>query len=161
MDISDLDFSMVKGASVDLSGRNGIKFCAVATGSDVGFLNSSSVECGTLIAPHDIFIDELEENLDLESAEKAGTNKVIKVVNSGWDQAIVGRFAAGVINIKPFNWSREMVAESYITINYSDGSSKTLYSDLSPTRSIKRVVEILRDMGYPDLTEEQIEMLQK
>ena len=54
-----------------------------------------------------------------------------------------------------------MVAESYITINYSDGSSKTLYSDLSPTRSIKRVVEILRDMGYPGLTEEQIEMLQK
>jgi len=159
--ISDLDFSMVKGASVDLSGRNGIKFCAVATGSDVGFLNSSSVECGTLITPHDIFIDELEENLDLESAEKAGTNKVIKVVNSGWDQAIVGRFAAGVIHIKPFNWSREMVAESYITINYSDGSSKTLYSDLSPTRSIKRVVEILRDMGYPGLTEEQIEMLQK
>ena len=57
--ISDLDFTMVKGASVDLRGRDGIKFCAVATGSDVGFLNSSSVECGTLIALHDIFIDEL------------------------------------------------------------------------------------------------------
>ena len=159
--ISDLDFNMVQGASVDLRGRDGIRFCAIASGTDVDFLNSSNIECGTLITPHDVFIDVLEENLDLDSVEKAGDGQAIRIVNTGWDQATVGRFAAGIINIKPFNWSREMVAKSYITINYSDGSTQTLYADVSPARSIRGVVERLRDMGYPQLTDDEIEMLQK
>ena len=159
--IPEIDFNMQNGASVDLQGRDGIRFGAIATCTDSDILNSANIEFGTLITPHDIFIDDLEEELDLETFDEVGMPKVFKIVNSGWDRGVVGNFAAGIINLKSFNWNRSLIARSYMILKYSDGSSKVIYTGFSPTRSIKKVVENLRDMGYPGLTEEQIAMLQK
>ena len=84
-----------------------------------------------------------------------------KVVNVGWRYGNVGSFAAGIIHLKEYNWRRAFVAKAYMKIKYSDGTEKVLYTDLSDSRSITRVVENLRDAGYPGLTDDQIAMLQK
>ena len=128
---------------------------------DEDFFNSSNVKCGTLITTEDIYIDSLEEKLDLDTAEKAGSDKVFNIENSGWDHNIVGNYAAGVIGIKQFNWKRALLARGYMIVNYSDGSNKVLYTGVSPSRSIVQVAEFLRDSGYPDMTPEQIAVVQK
>ena len=159
--IPEIDFNILNGASVDLLGRDGIRFGATATCDDNNIFNSANIEFGTLITTEDSFIDDLEEELDLDAFDEVGSPKIFKIVNVGWDQGIKGNFAAGIINIKSFNWDRGLLARSYMILKYSDGSSKTVYTGLSPERSIKRVVEILRDMGYPGMDDEQIAMVQK
>ncbi|MBP5773270.1 MAG: hypothetical protein J6W35_04300 [Eubacterium sp.] len=159
--IKDIDFEMEAGASVDLRGNDGLRFCADVTYEDDDFLNSDNVELGTLLTPEDTYIDFLDEKLDLDTAEQYGDNFIAKVVNSGWRYGNVGSFAAGIIHLKEYNWRRSFVAKAYMKINYSDGSEKVLYTDLSDSRSITQVVENLRDMGYPGLSDDQIAMLQK
>ena len=159
--IKNIGFSMEKGASVDLRGNDGLRFCAQATYEDDAFLNSNNVELGTLITPEDIFIGTLKEKLDLETAAEYGPSNVATVVNSGWRLGNVGSFAAGIIHLKEYNWNRSFIARSFMKIKYSNGSQKVLYTELSDTRSLVQVVENLRDEGYPGLTADQIAMLQK
>ena len=159
--IGNIGFAMEAGASVDLRGNDGLRFCADADYEDDDFLNSSNVEFGTLITPVDIFIGTLGEELDLETASEFGPSNVANVVNSGWRLGNVGSFAAGIIHLKEYNWHRDFIARSYMKIKYSNETQKVLYTDLSDTRSLVQVVENLRDQGYPGLTEDQIAMLQK
>ena len=159
--IKNIDFEMEPGASVDLLGRDGLRFCSDVTYDDSEFLNSSNVELGTLLTPEDVYIGTLDEKLDLDTAEQYGEKFVAKVVNVGWRYGNVGSFAAGIIHLKEYNWRRAFVAKAYMKIKYSDGTEKVLYTDLSDVRSITQVVENLRDAGYPGLTDDQIAMLQK
>ena len=159
--IGTIDFKMENGASVDLRGNDGLRFCAKATYADDDFLNSDNVELGTLLTPVDIFIGTLDEQLDLDKYAEFGDAKIAKIVNSGWRLGNVGSFAAGIIHLKEYNWHRSFVANSYMIIKYSDNSKKVLYTGLSDERSLVQVVENLRDAGYPGLTEDQIAMLQK
>ena len=159
--IGNIDFTMEPGASVDLRGNDGLRFCAEASYADDDFLNSDNVEFGTLITPVDIFIGTLDEELDLDKYEEFGDSKIAKIVNSGWRLGNVGSFAAGIIHLKEYNWHRSFVANSYMIIKYSNGSNKVLYTGLSDERSLVQVVENLRDAGYPGLTQDQIAMLQK
>ncbi len=159
--IKNINFEMEPGASVDLRGNDGLRFCADVTYEDDDFLNSNNVELGTLLTPEDIYLGTLAEKLNLDMAEQYGERFVAKVVNSGWRYGKVGSFAAGIIHLKEYNWKRAFVAKAYMKIKYSDGTDKVLYTDLSDSRSITQVVENLRDMGYPGLTDDQVAMLQK
>lgn len=158
--IQNIDFNMEKGASIDLAGEDAIRFLAQVDYSDEAFLNSENIELGTMIAPADLISDVFDGELDLES-QAEHPSSAVKVVNSGWHEGNVGSFAASITNIREFNWDRKFAAKAYMTIKYSDGSTKSLYTGYSDNRSIVEVAETLRDEGYPGLTEEQIASIQK
>lgn len=157
--IGDIDLTIDKGASIDLTGQDGIRFLANASYDDSDLLESDNVELGTMIAPYDVVTEIYDYDLDLDSQEQLGD--VARVVNNGWNQGVVGQFSAGVTSMKSYNWDREFMAKSYMILKYSDGSQKTFYTGFSGERSIVGVAEDLRDAGYPGMTEEQIANIQK
>ena len=159
--IGDIDFEIQPGASIDLTGKDGIRFLSKATHEDSDFLNSDNVELGTLLAPYDIVSETFEGELDLDIQARYGNKYAVKVVNQGWNAGIVGNYAAGIIHINQFNWGRELIARGYMKIKYSDGTEKILYTELSDKRSIVQVATGLRDAGYPGMTEAQIQYIQK
>lgn len=159
--IGDIDFEIQPGASIDLTGKDGIRFLSKATHEDSDFLNSDNVELGTLLAPYDIVNETFEGELDLDIQARYGNKYAVKVINQGWNAGIVGNYAAGIIHINQFNWGRELIARGYMKIKYSDGTEKILYTELSDKRSIVQVATGLKDAGYPGMTEAQIQYIQK
>ena len=159
--IGEIGFEIEEGASIDLTGLDGIRFLSEATYSDADFLNSDSVELGTLIAPADIFDETFDGDLTLEKQEEYGAKSAARVVNHGWRLGQVGNFAAGIIHIRDYNWTRKLISRAYMILKYSDGSNKVIYTGYSGRRSIVQVAEILRDEGYPGMTPEQIASIQK
>lgn len=157
--IGDIDFTIDKGASIDLTGQNGIRFLATATCDNTDLLNSDRVELGTLIAPEDIVHETYDCEMDLDMQEQLGD--VARIINNGWNKGIVGQFSAGITNMHNYNWDRQFVAKAYMILKYSDSSEKVLYTGFSGNRSIVEVAEELRDEGYPGMTQDQIANIQK
>ncbi|MCR5429882.1 MAG: hypothetical protein K6E58_01435 [Eubacterium sp.] len=159
--IGNVDFVMQSGASIDLTGRDGIRFMSQASYADDDFLNSDNVEFGTLMTMEDIFDETFDGDLNLESQAQYGSTYAVRVVNEGWRGNHPGNFAAGIIYIRNSNWDRKLIARAYMIIKYSDNSEKVIYSGYSGRRSIVQVAEGLRDAGYPHMTQEQIDYIQK
>ncbi len=159
--IGEIGFEMEPGASIDLTGLDGIRFLSEATYADNNFLNSANVEFGTLIAPADIVYEAFDGELDLDVQAEYGNRYAYRIENVGWRYNIPGSYAAGIIYMKEHNWTRKFIARGYMIIKYSDGSTKVAYTGFSNRKSIVDVAKGLRDEGYPGMTEEQIEYIQK
>lgn len=159
--IQDIGFEMKSGASIDLTGKDGIRFLSKATYPYEDLLNSENVELGTLLAPEDIVSEKFDGEIDLDLQAEYGNKYIVKVVNEGWNAGVAGSYAAGIIYLKQYNWNRELQARGYMILKYSDGSEKISYTGMSDKRSIVDVAKNLRDQGYPGMTEEQIANIQK
>ncbi len=51
------------------------------------------------------------------------------------------------------NYIKNFIARAYVTVNYEDGSSTTVYSNMSDVRSIQYVATAIKNAGYPDIAE--------
>ena len=47
---------------------------------------------------------------------------------------------------------RNFIARAYVTINYTDGTSKTVYSGMSDVRNIKQIAIKVQELGYPGIS---------
>jgi hypothetical protein len=125
-------------------------------------IDSNAFTTGMLIATETCYTDDCEEVLDLDKAALY-PNGIVNVVNGAgdtqkWLTGKPGQYRAGIINIADQNITRNFISRAYYTINYSDGTSETHYSEgYSLVRSIKQVATLVKaDQSYYNkLTEGQ------
>lgn len=153
--IPKIDCQMLPGASIRTQAPEGVRFVSEVSCNDKDLLRSDSVTFGTLITTNDFYNCSLGKKLTLDTYEN-NKDKIQNVPNSNWFKNEVGRFSAGLINVKKVNWNRKFVSQGYMTLNYSNGKHKTLYAGVSTPRSIVEVAQNIENDGYKDCSETEI-----
>lgn len=128
--------SKQNGASVRLSIENpGLAFEAHADINDDKPIFSSAFVYGMVIAPEDVYFSSLNEVL-VPTTNKSVTVDVQITKESDFYNAEEGTYKCGIMKMKDFNLARNFLSRAYATIKYTDGSSRTIYSEKnSLTRS--------------------------
>ena len=130
-------------AGIKLNGANtsGIRYQATVTSNNMDAVSSSAIVEGMLITANDIY-----ENNNSELT-LASTYTVKNIVNSGWYKGTIGTYCGSIVNIVESNYIRNFIAKAYVTVNYTDGTSTTVYSGVSKVRSIAEVAQKLIAAG--------------
>lgn len=152
--VNELSVDMTYGAAIRVQEPSGLAFEAEVKCDNLNALNDSEViKQGMLITANDIL-----ESSDAEFTLNSDCT-FANIVNNGWYQGERGRYRASIINIMPSNYIRNFVARAYIKVNYINGTETTVYSQISEKRSVAYVANCIAQAGYPDLSEEQIEVI--
>lgn len=136
-----LDMKMIEGASVRTATPAGLRFTTEISEPEYQSLVAmgAKFELGTIIAPTD-FIDG---EFTYEALNAAGKDCLLIPCKIFWSNSDSVRTYTGVIsNLHEENYNRNFSARSYVTMTYTDGSTKTFYSDYieaSHSRSAYRV----------------------
>ncbi len=184
---SNMDFTSVNELSVtfDANGKAGIKLDGAATpdgkttsgiryqatvraktvtGDDaMKAVDSDAISEGMLITANDIYQNYGSE-LDITS-----TYTVINIPNRGWYDKDgigtayspqVGTYCGAIVNIVESNYIRDFIAKAYVTVNYTDGETITVYSDMSQPRNIRYIANAIIDnnalKNYREVEQEMI-----
>lgn len=148
VDFSAVSVSVVNAAGIRFATPSGMRFRTVISSNNSAVFNSAIKSEGTLIAPKDV-CDENGGQLDITSSY------ALNVANSGWYNT-TGTYCASIVNIAESNYGREFVAKAYVTAEYADGTTTTIYSNSSDGRSIKGVAAAIKLAAeYNTLTAEQ------
>ncbi len=150
--VNELSVTMAQGAGIKLNDADasGIRFQATVMTDNENALNSDAIVEGMLITANDIYENNNSE-IYLES-----TYALKNIENSGWYQGKTGTYCGSVVNIVESNYIRSFIAKAYVTFNYADGTSQTVYSDMSDVRSIAQVAQKLIEAGdLENYTDEQ------
>lgn len=160
--VNTLSVSVEKGASIRTKlGENntvGLKFKANVSSDRMEIVSDESVfTTGMFITTNDIF----ENNGQILNHNSL--YEYLNIINSGWYQDQVGQYGASIVNITPLNYSRKFIARAYITVNYADGSTESVYSDMTPIRSASYVANAVKNdiEVYEKLTEEEKAVIDK
>lgn len=145
----ELNVTMTLGASIRLAAPTGLRFqTTVKSGNGIAadeILNSPTVTTGTLITTLDLYTTH--GNTLTQDSKKDSTYTVLDIENNGWfnngTSTETGKFCGSIVKIKAQNYGRAYIAVGYATIKYSDGSSKTVYANVTENnaKSIKYVAE--------------------
>ena len=129
--------SKQNGASVRLSIDDpGLAFEAHADINDDKPIFSSAFVYGMVIAPEDYYYSYLNENL-VPTANKSVTADIQITKESDFYNAEEGVYKCGIMKMRDYNLARTFISRAYTTIKYTDGSSRTIYSEKnSLTRSV-------------------------
>jgi hypothetical protein len=146
IEFSSVNFAISNSASIKFAIPAALRFkAAIQAPADV---IADVVESeGMLIAPDNYYSEA--GSLDLNS-----TYKKMNIVNSGWYNNKVGTYCASIAGIKEANYARDFVARAYATVTYADGTTATVYSNVSSARSVSGVAALLKASdayaGYND-----------
>ena len=152
--VNELSVNMTYGAAIRMREPSGLAFEAKVNCDKADVLKSQSViSQGMLITANDL-LESSQSQLLLNSS---CIHK--NIINSGWYKEEIGRYRASIVNIVPSNYIRSFVARAYVTVNYIDGTETTIYSRISSERSVAYVAERIAEAGYPNLSEEQIKVI--
>ena len=129
----ELNVTMTPGASIRLAAPTGLRFqTTVTSGNGIDadeILNSTTVTTGTLITTLDLY--RTNEN----TLTKDSKYTFLDIANDGWfndgTKTETGKFCGSIIKIQSGNYGRAYIAVGYATIKYSDGSSKTVYANVT------------------------------
>lgn len=145
----ELNVTMTLGASIRLAAPTGLRFqTTVKSGNGIAadeILNSPTVTTGTLITTLDLYTTH--GNTLTQDSKKDSTYTVLDIENDGWfnngTSTETGKFCGSIVKIKAQNYGIAYIAVGYATIKYSDGSSKTVYANVTENnaKSIKYVAE--------------------
>lgn len=145
----ELNVTMTLGASIRLAAPTGLRFqTTVKSGNGIAadeILNSPTVTTGTLITTLDLYTTH--GNTLTQDSKKDSTYTVLDIENDGWfnngTSTETGKFCGSIVKIKAQNYGRAYIAVGYATIKYSDGSSKTVYANVTENnaKSIKYVAK--------------------
>lgn len=145
----ELNVTMTLGASIRLAAPTGLRFqTTVKSGNGIAadeILNSPTVTTGTLITTLDLYTTH--GNTLTQDSKKDSTYTVLDIENDVWfnngTSTETGKFCGSIVKIKAQNYGRAYIAVGYATIKYSDGSSKTVYANVTENnaKSIKYVAE--------------------
>lgn len=141
----ELNVTMTPGASIRLAAPTGLRFqTTVKSGNGINadeILNLPTVTTGTLITTLDLYKD------NGKTLTKDSKYNFLDIANDGWfndgAKTETGKFCGSIVRIKARNYGRAYIAVGYATIKYSDGSSKTVYADVTENnaKSIAYVAE--------------------
>ena len=147
--VNDLSVTVAQGAGIKLDGANtsGIRFQATVASSNMDAVASDAITEGMLITANDIF-ENNDSVMDLTS-----TYTLKNIPNSGWYNGVTGTYCGSIVNIVESNYIRNFIARAYVTVNYVDGETVTVYSGMSSVRSIQYVAAAIKDAGYPGIDE--------
>lgn len=144
-----LSVTMTKGASIRLAAPTGLRFqTTVKSGNGIAadeILNSTTVTTGTLITTLDLY------EANGKTLTKDSKYNFLDIANNGWfndgAKTETGKFCGSIIKIQSKNYGRAYIAVAYATIKYSDGSSKTVYADVTENnaKSIAYVAGKVKD----------------
>ena len=141
--VNTLSVTMANGAGIRYQGTAGIRFqAAVVSDNAAALADQSVIKEGTLITAEDIY----EANGSSLTLTSAGTK--VNVKNTGWYNDSVGTYCGSLCNIVESNYIREFTAVGYVTVEYADGTSTTVYSAKGPVRSISQVATAVKADGY-------------
>lgn len=150
----ELNVTMTKGASIRLAAPTGLRFqTTVKSGNGIAadeILNSPTVTTGTLITTLDLYKD------NGKTLTKDSKYNFLDIANNGWfnngTSTETGKFCGSIVKIKAQNYGRAYIAVGYATIKYSDGSSKTVYANVTENnaKSIKYVAQQIKDSNKFD-----------
>lgn len=145
----ELNVTMTPGASIRLAAPTGLRFqTTVKSGNGIDadeILNSATVTTGTLITTLDLYKD------NGKTLTKDSKYNFLDIANNGWfndgAKTETGKFCGSIIKIQSKNYGRAYIAVGYATIKYSDGSSKTVYADVTENnaKSIAYVAGKVKD----------------
>ena len=150
----ELNVTMTPGASIRLAAPTGLRFqTTVKSGNGIAadeILNSPTVTTGTLITTLDLYKD------NGKTLTKDSKYNFLDIANNGWfnngTSTETGKFCGSIVKIKAQNYGRAYIAVGYATIKYSDGSSKTVYANVTENnaKSIKYVAQKIKDSNKFD-----------
>lgn len=143
--VNTLSVTMADGAGIRYIGESGLRFQSTIASDNMEAVASDAITEGTLITTKVIF-DNNNDTLEL-----GYSHAMINVKNSGWFGDKVGTYCGSVCKIT--DNKREFIAKSYVTVNYEDGTSKTVYSGMGPSRSVQFVAQAIIDAKYPGIDE--------
>lgn len=144
--VNTLSVTMADGAGIRYIGDSGLRFQSTIASDNMEAVASDAITEGTLITTKVIF-DNNNDTLEL-----GYSHAMINVKNSGWFGDKVGTYCGSVCKIT--DNKREFIARSYVTVNYEDGTSKTVYSGMGPSRSVQFVAQAIIADGYKGIAEE-------
>ncbi|MCR5736659.1 MAG: hypothetical protein K6G64_03315 [Eubacterium sp.] len=156
----DIDFTslnsvavtMANGAVVKNAAPAGIAFQAtVAVNENEEVVDAAFLSTGMLITANDLFEELGGGELSLDSKY---TFK--NVANEGWYGNTAGTYRAGISGVTSDNYIRKFIARGYAQLTYTDGTVTTVYSDMSPVRSIKQVAQSAIAVGAGNAFLEEI-----
>lgn len=139
--------SSQNGASIKFSKSTpSISFEATAKVNGNKPIFSSAFTYGMAIAPENIYYEYLNEEL-VPTKDTSKTADIEITDPAGFADADEGLYRCGITNVHQYNLNRNFLARAYVKIKYTDGSSKTIFSNQnSLTRSIAQVAnEILQN----------------
>lgn len=155
----DLSLTAIKTASVvsDQSGASarmlksnpGLAFEATISVNGSKPIVSDGFTYGIVLAPDDIRTEYFNGDLRI-SDDPAKLANVEFNSESDFYDFDEGVIKAGVMKIKEFNLNREFISRAYMRINYTDGSSRLIYSEnCSAKRSVAGVATAIKaDTAY-------------
>lgn len=153
--INKMDIHIMPGAGIKLTKPTGLRFKANLDTDNIKILtNSVAVTTGMLITTNDLF-ESNEGELMISSIYPK-----INIINNGWYNENLGEYCCSVTNILETNYKRNFIAKGYIILNYEDGTSRTIYSNLSDNRSIYYVASNAKSAGYPNMNENEINIIE-
>ena len=147
--VNDLSVTVAQGAGIKLDGANtsGIRFQAAVASSNMDAVASDAITEGMLITANNIF-ENNDSVMDLTS-----TYTLKNIPNSGWYNGVTGTYCGSIVNIVESNYIRNFIARAYVTVNYADGETVTVYSGMSSVRSIQYVAAAIKGAGYSGIDE--------
>ena len=145
--VDELSVAMANGAGIRYQGTAGIRFQATVSSDNMEAVNSDAIKEGTLITANDIY-EAHDSKLDLTSGYT-----LINIENSGWYKT-EGTYCGSICNIIESNYIRNFTARAYVTVNYEDGTSITVYSSMGPVRTISGVAAAVKNAGYVGIADE-------
>ncbi len=135
--LNSVSVTMANGAVIKNAAPAGIAFQAnVTVNGTTEAVNSAFLTEGMLITANDLFEELGGGELSLDSKY---TFK--NVANEGWYGNTAGTYRAGISGVTSDNYIRKFIARGYAQLTYTDGTVTTVYSDMSPIRSIKQVAQ--------------------
>lgn len=152
--VNKLTVNILEGASIRMSVPTGLKFQVKADSDNILALSDQNIiNTGLLITTNDLYKNDGSElNFECDYIK-------INIKNQGWYKDKIGSYCGSIVNITKDNYFREFISRAYITINYSDGTTRTIYSDISSVRSINYVANAVKNDGYRGLSEEEIAVI--
>ena len=151
--IDNLSVNVANGAAVKTSTPAGLKFQANVSSNNAEAVKSDAIKEGMLITANDIF-ENNQSVLDITSAYT-----MLNIENTGWSNADTMTYYGAVANISEANYTRNFISRAYVTVTYTDGTSTTIYSGMSNTRSVSFVASAVKSAGYPNLTAAEIQVI--
>ncbi|MCR5736657.1 MAG: carbohydrate binding domain-containing protein [Eubacterium sp.] len=150
--LTSVSVTMANGAVVKNTAPAGIAFQAsVTVNGTTEAVNSAFLTEGMLITANDLYEELGGGELSLDSKY---TFK--NVTNEGWFGNAVGTYRAGISGVTSDNYIRKFIARGYAQLTYTDGTVTTVYSDMSPVRSIKQVAQSAIAVGAGNAFLEEI-----
>jgi hypothetical protein len=152
--VNSLSVSEKDGAGIKTTKPSGLRFQAEITSDNMEAVSAQdAITSGMLITTNDLF-----EN-NGQTLTLATSYQRLNIVNRGWYDEKAGTFCGSVSNIAEENYMRKFIARAYVTIDYVNGKSVTVYSNMSDVRSINYVANAVKSAGYQGLNTEEIAVI--